>query len=280
MTSREIRFVHLTAKAHLLVALGFLAFFQLGKAGPLREVNPFGEDPYDAVGSIAIQLALLSGLLSYARALRLIHSPGQVPKVRLILRGDLLVLAAIFTTLVTDAVAEVAQPRPLTTWGSILLLGLVGLALLATLCAVLLGRAFARIRPAPPPTGLTLAEAIDDLWSLVRIPLARSVPPQPNPILNWVLHLSSDRLFSGLPWLNPRLHPWRFAAVGGALSGGMLGAAQLREGWPPNLMSGILLVALFISAELSATLVGFGLLGRYLGLRPSSTRRPTTQSSL
>jgi len=63
--SRNLKFLHRTALLHLFAALLFFAFFQLGKISPFHGVNPFSEDPYDAVGSFAIELALFAGVLSY-----------------------------------------------------------------------------------------------------------------------------------------------------------------------------------------------------------------------
>jgi hypothetical protein len=48
--------------------------------------------------------------------------------------------------------------------------------------------------------------------------------------------------------------------------------AQLQEGLPPSLKIGLLVAGIFISAEFVATLVGFAILGGYLGLRPSFNR--------
>jgi hypothetical protein len=42
----------------------------------------------------------------------------------------------------------------------------------------------------------------------------------------------------------------------------------LQEGLPPSLKIGLLVAGIFISAELAATLLGFAILGGYLGLRP------------
>lgn len=274
MTTQELRIVHRTAMLHFALALGFLGFFQLSKASPLREVNPFGDDPYDAVGSVAVQLALLCGALSYARALRLLHTRDEVPKTRLILRGDLIVLTAVFTALAADGFAEAARPQPASFLGSILLLALLGLASLGCVCSILLARAFSRIQFAPAPTGLTPADAIDDLWTLIRLPLSRAAPLLPRPILNWIEHFSSDRLFSRLRWLDPRLHPWRFAALVGVLSGGLLTAAQFREGLPPSAKSAIIVASIIISVEASATMVGFALFGGQLGLRPTGSTKP------
>ncbi len=92
-------------------------FFMANKRGPLGEISPFADDPYDAVGSFAFQLALLVGALSYGRALRLREDPGLAPSsgalARLILRGDLLVLFAILATLLADTLAAIPNPQGL-----------------------------------------------------------------------------------------------------------------------------------------------------------------------
>jgi len=78
---------HLSAFTGVLAVL-FALFFQVSKGGPFRDINPFGVDPYDAVGSFAFQGALLLGVLTYARALRLCADPSQAFKVRYIRRGS------------------------------------------------------------------------------------------------------------------------------------------------------------------------------------------------
>jgi hypothetical protein len=83
------------------------------------------------------------------------------------------------------------------------------------------------------------------------------------------MRFNSDGLFLRVPWLNPRTHPWRFAGFLGLLVGVGSFLAQMCEGLPPSLEIGLLLGEIFTSVELSATLVGFTILGGYLGLRPS-----------
>lgn len=65
-------------------AIVFYFFFEINKGGPFRDINPFGEDPYDAVGSFAFQVGLLVGILTYARALGLRGTPAHAIKTRLI----------------------------------------------------------------------------------------------------------------------------------------------------------------------------------------------------
>ena len=73
----------------LSLAVAFLVFFLVNKLDPFRAANPFGDDPYDAVGSFAVQLAFLVAWLSFSRVLRLRGDVSQRNKSRLVVRGDL-----------------------------------------------------------------------------------------------------------------------------------------------------------------------------------------------
>ena len=264
------RQIHRATALIAFAAAAFCLFFQVNKGGPFRDINPFAEDPYDAVGSLAVQGALLIGVLTYARALRLRADPEQAAKARFILRGNALVLFAVWATLIADATAEVVHPMPLSGWGLVLLVELVLMFLLAAISTVTLAILAGRIQTPPVPRDLTLADAIDDLWALVRIPATTLRAVLPRPVVAWINGFTGDRLFARAEWLSPRCHPWRFACVLGLVVGIGLVLAQLQEGLPPNLQTGLLVAGIFISVELAATLLGFAALGGYLGLRPLS----------
>lgn len=270
MAKNDLRRAHHATALVALTALVFYIFFQVNKNGPFRQLNPFAEDPYDAVGSFAIQVALLLGILSYARALRILDDSAQGIKMRLVLRGDLLVLLAILVTLLADGMALFLHPLPPSFWNNVLRGELGLMFLLAAFCSLALAAAFWRLQTAAPPPDLTPADAIDDLWTLARLPVKKASALLPPRLVACVEGFSSDRLFIRLPWLDPRIHPWRFAFSLGILVGVGLVIAQLQEGLPPSLAVGLLVMGIFISAELIATLLGFALLGSYLGLRPSS----------
>jgi len=274
MSHRAARRVHRATAFISVTGILFFLFFQLAKREPFRSANPFGQDPYDLVGSFAVQIALLIGVLTCARALR---DPTQATKLRLILRGNLLVLAAIGTALLVDALAEIVRPFPTSYWGYVLLVALGAMAVLTLGCYLALAAIFRRLPATAPPPNLTPADGIDDLWTLVQVPVVALSALLPHRFVQWVKRFDSDMLFSRLPWIDPRTHPWRFATVLGLLVGVGLLVAQLQEGLPPSLAAGLIVAAIFISAETSATLVGFAVLGSYLGLRPSFRARTTTQ---
>jgi hypothetical protein len=275
MNSAPTHRIHRLTALVLLAAFVFYLFFQVNKGSPFVEANPFANDPYDAVGSMAFQVALLIGLLTYARVLRWRDDPMQETKGRLILRGNILVLAAIFVTLCADAVAEIVQPMPPSYWKEVLRVEL-GLMFLLTLgCGLTLWVSFRGVRTAPPPSDLTPADCLDDLWSLVRISVVRAGAIFPPAWVEWVRHFNSDKLFARAPWIDPRHHSWRFACAVGLLVGAGLTLAQLQEGLPPSLGIGLLVVGIFVSVEFVATLVGFAIFGGYLGLRPAFKKKPT-----
>lgn len=267
MDPKAIQRVHRVTALITFAAVVFYLFFQINKRGPFRDINPFGDDPYDAIGSFAIQGALLIGILTYARALHLRASPSQAPKARLILRGNVLVLFAILVTLIADGFAEILRPFPPTYWGSVLLVELGLMFLLALISVIALNVVFARIPAVAPPRDLTPADGIDDLWTLARVPVAKAGAFLPPAFVEWVMRFNSDWLFARVPWLNPRTHSWRFACALGLLVGMGLVVAQLQEGLPPSPKIGFIVAGIFMSGEFAATLVGFAVLGGYLGLR-------------
>jgi len=250
-------------------AVAFYLFFAVSKVPPFRDINPFNEDPYDAFGSFGFQVALLTALVTFARALRLQESVGQAYKARLILRGNIVVVSAILIPLVADAAAEFLRPFPPSYWGAILNWALLLMSAVAFSCVMALLTVFRRIRTPAPPLDLTPADGLDDLWTLVRIPVMKARAILPASFIQWVQNLTADQLLSRFPWTSPRSHPWRFACSLGALAGLGLSVAHLQEGLPPSLSIGLLISAIFIGLEFAATIAGFALLGGYLGLRPS-----------
>jgi hypothetical protein len=244
MSEQSVKRFHQVTALIFFTAILFYLFFQVNKRTPFVEANPSAVDPYDAVGSIAIQAALLVSLLSYARVLRMRDDSSQ-SKERLVLRGNILVLAAIFITLCSDAIAGFVQPASLSVLSTVLRLELALMFLLTLVCALVLWLVFKGVPTSIVPPNLTPADAIDDLWSLVRVPLVKASSVFPSAMVEWVKRFNSDLLFAHLPRVNPRHHPWRFTAVIGLLVGLLLVIAQQLEGPPPSLGIGLLVAGGF-----------------------------------
>lgn len=119
------------------LAVLFSLFFQISKHDPaLSQVNPFGEDPYDAVGSFGVQLALFTAVLALIRAFR----PYQTDTKRdshhvLFARAVFLSCLSVAVTLLADSIAMIRHP---TLWiggaaGDVLAILLGGMVLLTAL---------------------------------------------------------------------------------------------------------------------------------------------------
>lgn len=95
-----------------ILAVLFYFFFQLTKHNPaLSQVNAFAEDPYDAVGSFGVLLALFTALLSSVRAFRP-YQPHKASdyQMTLLVRGEALTCFSVVVTLVADSIAMIRHP--------------------------------------------------------------------------------------------------------------------------------------------------------------------------
>ena len=99
----------------VFVASMFYGFFEASKHVPsIAQVNPFADDPYDGIGSIAVELALFLGILSLLRAFRPYQSGApSCEQQRLMAKGRMLGAMAICLTMLGDLVAMI---RHATVW--------------------------------------------------------------------------------------------------------------------------------------------------------------------
>jgi hypothetical protein len=265
--------------------VAFYVLFQLSKLQAISAVNPFANDPYDAVGSIAVQVALAVGLLTLARLVR--HKTDNVipeNRLRLILRGLLVTLTAIVLTISTDLVAVLQHPIPLdrSTPAMALLAGLGLLSMLTLAAAVAFADTVRGWRAAGYASGAgeawndagALGEVLADFWALAEaaaqwlvgwLPVLAPLWQLADRLVRWVGRQWTTRV----PWLNPQTHPWRFFSLVALGAGIALALAQgIGEGLPSNPALTLKVAALFIGIEFTAALLGFLVLGGFLGLRP------------
>jgi hypothetical protein len=130
---REEGIMSRSVKVSALLAMGlailFFLFFDICKHAPIfSQVNAFAEDPYDSVGSFAVQLAPFLALLAIIRAFR--PYPSQKTRDRqlvLFARTAYFSCLAVAVTLVADMIAMIRHPS--------LWIGIAGGYLLAALLA-------------------------------------------------------------------------------------------------------------------------------------------------
>ncbi len=260
--------MHRATTAVAAAAVLACLLFQLGRQPAFSQASPFARDPYGAVGSIALQVALLAAGLAYARSLRMRSHPLRHHHPNLILRGNVVAILSVSVTLLAGSIAQALNPKPASPDARMLRAGLECMALVAVYCAAAVMHAFRGLPAVAPPANLTLCDAIDDLWMFVRVPVARLRAVLPERWVWLVLTFHAERLFARIASFDPRRHPWRFACAAGIAAGSCLCLAELQEGLPPSLPVGLLATSFFLAGETLAVLLGFALLGGYLGLRP------------
>lgn len=154
----------INAAVVFLVAVIFYWFFMFCKHdAALSKIIPFGDDPYDAVGSFAIIIGIFASLLSVFRAFRP-HPPNgaSIENGVYLVRAQTCVVLAVFITLVADAVA---MGRHASMWKSApqrneLILLLAGMAIVAISVESLIRRSAKEIVPARVATAWIRAASV------------------------------------------------------------------------------------------------------------------------
>lgn len=273
-------------------AVLFYIFFMHAKHDPaLSAVNPFADDPYDAVGSFAIQAAVFLGILCLVRAFR--PNPSGIESIRresFLLRAQMAATLSVAVTLVADAVAMLRHPH---LWlglpaGYRLLAWLVGMAVLAaalglpiyseakkgallaashewrqtliisflSLCVLLLyPESFRRGLIGvlgTPLVGTAILFACVWVWmtALVPIPAVGATGATP----------------ARVPWYARRSFQWTVVVLAGLFIGLFFVAGEASEGTgiPPARLA--LVVSAYLGLETAGVMIGYGFLGKPLGL--------------
>lgn len=271
-------------------------FFFAAKHQPaLAKLAPFGDDPYDAVGSFAVQVAVVAAALSGLRAVRS-HGSAGIPEIRssLILRGAVISALAIFIAVLADLVAMIRYPEVWLGRAAGLELGLflIVLALAAFVGAGRLARgvpgaganaATARGRAALiAAAGALLLGFYPRTWRHGFAGAVLTAVFGMALLFAWTWALAKvlvpgdtgdtddllDDLHAPKPvarWL--RAHPWRcvvWSAVIGGLALALLEA--LGEGLPASARRALLVLGVFTGIEGLGIVLGFALFRRQLGL--------------
>jgi Ca2+/Na+ antiporter len=276
-----------------VLALAFFAFFDVTKHDPsLSAVNPFGEDPYDAIGSFGVQAAIFLGLLALLRAFRPFQAGAPSEEQRLfLLRAQLAAVLAVVITLVGDGVALARHPS---LWlgsaaGGRLSALLGGLFLCAVATGVLVYRSArnargpARSRPWRRAALVSLAAVVAlalypesirqstagalftvvvgalllfaPLWAV----LAALLPD------GTAVSRREQRMASG--WLARHTLQWVLVVCVGLFLGALLFVAEAtQEGVAQDVAKRVFVMLVFVGLETIGVMIGFGFLRTPLGL--------------
>ena len=272
-------------------AVAFGLFFELTtQVLTIRQASPFAGDPFDAIGTLTIQIVCAVGMLTFVRSV-VLHARGNDSWWRqvLILRGSLVTLTAIVATLIADSIAEFQSSSwGLSAWGTLLVVGLAlvtGVTLVAmwTFIQALRSIHGLPLRSAevfPTSEGKTsLTSTLDDLWSfaqLVGMSLLH-VLPWLVPAVQGIGSLGQKTGLMAMMstfWHFIRKHPWGLCFLVALVVGAAMALGHYMTEGAAAIMSTTILVGLFFfGTEVIAIVLGFLLLGGFLGLRPPLKRR-------
>lgn len=243
----------INAAVVFLVAVLFYWLFMFTKHdAALSKIIPFGDDPYDAVGSFAIIIGILAALLSLVRAFRP-HQPhgASIEKRAYLARAQTCVVLAVFITFVADVVALGRHPSM---WKAApqrneLLALLAGMAIVAISVELLIRRSTKETVPARAQASWARAASV----SLAAVLLLAVYPERL--IEGTATHLltvvvGALILFVPMRPLLTVLVPYEASSGMGEATAGKQSFA-LRNAWGIVLLIGAILGAFFFAGEMS-----------------------------
>lgn len=271
------------------LAILFWWSFMFAKHDPhLRSRIPFGDDPYDAVGSFSMIAGILIAVLSLVRAFRPYRkNPPTLAQRLYLVRSQEAVVLAVFLTLLADAVAMVRHPsrwiaaassgelmmllggllviamavqwlitksqeRECARWGTVLFTLLLATCVLGVYPENLIQR-----------TGTHLATIVVGdlvLFASMRVLLTALFP-----------YTEDKQLSVAVPGGKPVFSGWRawiMVAVLGLLIGAFAFAGEMREGVGSiSLPHGLLVASVFVGLGLAGIVIAYAFLAAPLGLQ-------------
>ncbi len=271
-----------------LAALFWWAFMFAKHDPALRGVIPFGEDPYDAVGSYGVIVAMLVAGLSLVRAFR--PSRGESPSAAqctYLVRGHQAVVLAVLITLTADAVAMARHPASWLAAASRGKLGatLVGLAIAAAAVLRAVRSSQLELLGAERVPWRTIATAALSVIGILAVYPERWIDRLGTHLLTvlaggLVLLVPLRSLVTALVPLASEGRPtpgrwrrWGVAAVVGVAIGAMAFLGEASEGGTSlPIVRRIVVASVFVGLGLAGIVMAYALLGGPLGI--GSRRRP------
>ena len=268
-----------------LAALFYWSFMFMKHDPALRDVIPFGVDPYDAVGSFGVIIGMLIALLSLVRAFRpyRTHPPSSAQRLYLV-RAQMAVVLSILITLVADAVAMARHTSAWMQAASRIEL-LILLACVATI-TVAVG-ALVRRSVKPDAGSWTRATVI----SLVSVLLLVVYPEQLigkttthlltvlvgdlllfvplRALLTAIVPDDAQRIGVSASSSGKSLYGWGLVTLVGIVIGALLFVAEMTEGGggsAPRLAQLMLIACVFVGLATMGLLIAYAFMGGPLGL--------------
>jgi hypothetical protein len=283
-------------KRNAVIVFGLAALFywsfMLAKHDPaLRDIIPFGNDPYDAVGSFGVIVGMLIALLSLVRAFRPYreHPPSTAQRVYLV-RSQMAVVLTVLITLAADVVAMARNPSmwidsAARGWLTVLLGGMA----VVTVAVQLLIHASQEKLPESGMqrwAGAAIAMSIailvlalypeqlinrtaTHLFTVVAGDIVLFAPMRP--LLNALVPYKADpspiEMTPAYIRFSAAAQRWSIVLVVGGLIGAVAFLGEISEGGGAQPMGRLVFVAsVFISLGLAGLLIAYALLGKPLGL--------------
>jgi hypothetical protein len=262
----------------------FVFFFDFTKHNlTLSPVNPFADDPYDAIGTFALQAAAFLGFLSLVRAFRPYGKEQPSDEQKLILvRTQTAAVLGVFVALAGDIVAMM---RHLSLWsgtpaGYGLVILIVGFSLLATAIGLFVRHSAKEIGS---PIGLNSWKKpaiVSLIFFIVLFFYPESIRESTLGALFTVV-VGATLLFMPVWAWGQFLCPgvdmerktvtsrwvWGIVILIGILLGFTIVLRELWEGGGTiDIASNAFIVSVYIGLEVAGVLIGYGFLGKFLGL--------------
>ena len=288
------RLLKLNSMVCLGLAAVFSVFFMYLKHDPaLSPIVPFGEDPYDAVGSFADEAVIVFSILAIVRAFWPANAEDASRSRQLRLaRTEMAVPLAVLITLASNVVA---MARHTAMWAAAasgtLLLGLqLGMFLLALGVSGMIWLQARRIDVVPPhayPWARALVVFLAGVAVLAAYPerVRESVPGALITVVTGALVLFASLWAIGtaiLPdgqvavtpapfrpaWWSRRRFQWGIVVLLAVATGLLLVAAESTEGGggPIPLAQLVFVASVYVGLEITAVIIAFAFLRKWLGL--------------
>jgi hypothetical protein len=274
------------------LAILFWWSFMFAKHDPrLRGIIPFGDDPYDAVGSFGAIVGMLIALLSLVRAFRPYRKQPPTHAQRLYLvRSQEAVVLTVLVTLLADAIAMARHPS---LWANAvssreLIILLCGLAVIALAVHLLIRNSLALVADSRSTAwGRVVLSALSVTFVLAVYPeqlIQRTsthlltvvvgalvlFAPMRVQLVSLVPHERDEESTVATPPGTKALtswHRWGIVVVVGIAIGGLAFLGELSEGSGAMPLTHLLFVAsVFVGLGLAGLLIAYAFLGPALGL--------------